>query len=249
MRPLLVIFAHSTVGETVKRHWPLYLNAGCDILGVGREDTVCQWPVVGGQFIGSINVGKESYADGDNHIRRFLDTLEHCLTTPALKSYGAMAFIEYDGVFFRHLPELKAGTLYAKLAGGNSPGFLGSMFLHTPWMFDRIMGGHILKAGRAMLGRGLIERGYLDRFFGLMIDLYDLQWRDTGASTYTKNTIEPCHYEEFKAAIDSGIWYAHGIKSAECLQVATTTAQNILHAAMAGQQNAEAVAALNTQYL
>jgi hypothetical protein len=246
-KTLLVIFAHSTVGETVKRHWPLWLLSGCDILGVGREDTVCQWPAIGGQFIGAINVGKESYADGDNHIRRFLDTLEHCLTAPALKPYGAYCFCEYDCLIFKPIPPIKPGSFAAKLAGGRDCDFRGTAYYHTPWHLDRIMAGRILVHGRAMLRAGLIEHGFIDRWLGLLFDLHGIACTDTGAATYTRNTIEPCHFDEFRAAIESGIWHAHGVKTQECLQVALDAQAEALHATMAGQQNAEAVAALNAQ--
>ncbi len=220
---LVVIFSHSGANETVKRHWPLYLAGGCDILGVGRTDTECLWPYNTRQFIGGIKVGKESYADGDNHIARFLDTLEHCLKSPELKPYGFFVFIEYDSGFFAPIPKFQIDTFYAKLAGYRDQGFLGSQYLHTPWVMDRIMGGRILKAGRAMLKAGLIERGFLDRFFGLMVDLYDLDWRDTGSSTYTQNTLDNAEkIADARRAIKDGAFYVHGIKSPE--QLAQLTA-------------------------
>lgn len=219
---LLVIFSHSKANETVRRHWPYYLNSGCDILGVGRTDTHCQWPVPDGRFIGEINVGKESYANGDNHIVRFLDTLEHCMNAPELKKYKAWAFIEYDGVLFAPIPTPRIDTFYGKRAGYKDQGFLGQQYLHTPWIFDRIMAGRVLKAGRAMLQAGLIERGFLDRWFGLMIDLYDLDWKDTGAETYTQNSLDTTEkISDARRAIAAGCFYVHGIKTESQLKELT----------------------------
>lgn len=223
MKTLLVIFSHSGANATVQRHWPLYERSACDILGVGRVNTQCQWPDGRRGFIGSIDVGVESYASGDNHIVRVLRLIEHFLTEPTLKVYSHLIITEYDGVWFGPPPQFNPDTFYAKLAGGGSPGFLGSQYVHTPWAMDRLCAGRILKYGKAMHRAGLIERGFLDRWFGLMIDLYDLQWRDTGAGTYSRNTIEPCHFEEFRTAIQSGIWYAHGLKTTDCLKVAIET--------------------------
>lgn len=216
MKPLVAIMSHSGANQIVQRHWPLYLRCGCDILGVGREDTECNWPAVGGQFLGAIRIGKESYATGDNHLTRMLALIEHFLS---FKELTHLVVIEYDGIFLAPIPKLHADTFYGKVAGGNSPGFRGSMYLHTPWCMDRLAAGRILKYGRAMLKAGLNEQGFLDRWFGLMIDLYDLQWRDTGDGTYTQNTIEPAHYEDFKRALQSGIWYAHGVKTPEALRL------------------------------
>lgn len=216
MKVLVVIFSHSGYNVLVERHWPAYLASGCDILGVGRTNTRCIWPKE--RLVGEINVGEESYASGDNHIVRFLDTLEYCLREQSLKDYGAFCFIESDSAFFAPIPPPNIDTFYAKLAGYKDQGFIGSQYVHTPWMMDRIMGGRILKAGRAMHKAGLIERGFLDRWFGLMIDLYDLDWKDTGASTYTQNTLDS---EEKIAdaikAISGGAYYCHGIKSPEVL--------------------------------
>ena len=218
MKTLVAIMAHSTAGDTVRRHWPWYLKGGCDILGVGRADTVCSWPITPG-FIGEVRLGNESYAAGDNHIRRMLDLIEHFLT---LKDYGALVVIEYDGIFLQPIPKLKVDTFYAKLAGGGGPGFLGSMYVHTPWCMDRLAAGRILKYGRAMVNAKLIEQGFLDRWFGLMIDLYDLQWRDTGEGTYTQNTLDtPEKMADARRAVAAGAWYVHGVKTPQQLEELT----------------------------
>lgn len=230
MKPVVAILSHSGANATVQRHWPLYLNCGCDIVGIGRTDTHCQWPAESGQFIGSMDIGQESYAKGDNHICRFLELVEWFLTDAMMKSYTHLVVIEYDGVFFAPVPKLKINTFYGKLAGGKSDGFLGSMYIHTPWCMDRLCAGNVLKHGRAMLKAGLIEQGFLDRWFGLMIDLYDLQWRDTGAGTYTHNTLDtPEKIAEAGRAVAEGAWYVHGLKTAEQLRKLSHAIHEGLH--------------------
>lgn len=215
-KTLVVVMSHSAANPTLARHWSWFLKGDCDILGIGRTDTHCVWP--NERLVGAIDIGLESYASGDNHITRLLGTIEHCLKSPELKGYSGFCLLEYDCVIFKPVPKPSVDTLHAKLAGHRDQGFIGENYYHTPWTFDRIMGGRILKAGRAMLRAGLIERGFIDRFLGLMADLYDLDVKDTGNTTYTRNTIEPCHVEEARAAVDSGIWMLHGCKTEECLR-------------------------------
>ena len=210
MKTLIVIFAHSTVNDTVRRHWPWYLRGDCDILGVGRTNTRCEWPTE--RLIHSIAVGIEGYASGDNHILRFLETLTALLTDERYKAYGAFCLVEYDGIFIRPVPPIKPGTICAKLAGHRDGHFRGNAYYHTPWYLDRIMAGRILKYGFAMLKAGLIEGGFIDRWLGLMVDLYDIPIADT--STYTQNTIDtPAKIEQARTAIEAGAWYIHGIKT------------------------------------
>ncbi len=225
MNTLLVIMSHSGANETVKRHWPHYLKGGCDILGVGRTDTNCEWPGGGlaPPMVGFINVGKESYANGDNHIVRFLDVLDLCMTLPSLKKYQAFCLVEYDTLLFGPIPKIKPGTFMTKLAGHRSEGFAAENYYHTPWLLDRIMAGRILTYGRAMLKAGLIERGFIDRWLGLLFDLHGIKPVDTGASTFTFNTIDtPEKMSLAKQAIADGIWFLHGCKTPE--QLAQLTA-------------------------
>lgn len=217
MKTLVVILSHSLANETVGRHWPLYLNGGCDILGVGRTDTHCVWPAVGQRFIGSIAVGVESYASGDNHIRRFLDVLEILLTRDEYKPYNAFLLTEYDIGLFAPVPDIKPGQFITLLQGGGSDGFFASRFYHTPWYMDRIVAGRILRYGRRMLAVGLIERGFIDRFLGLMVDLYDIEV--TPAKAYSANTLDtPEKIADAGKAIREGAWHCHGLKTADQLR-------------------------------
>ena len=225
MKTLLAILSHSGANETVARHWPWFKKAECDILGVGRENTVCIWPCAAGEdlgngakFIGSVNIGKESGPSGDNHIRRFLDVLTMFVS---MGDYSHIIITEYDSLFFRPPPE-HPGWFVAKVAGYKTPGFNGRRFFHTPWYLNYPSAVSVIGYGETMLRAGLIEHGYIDRFLGLMVDLYPVEWHDTGNTTYTQNTIhKPEHIQEVRDMVKRGGWFCHGVKSPEVLAAIT----------------------------
>jgi hypothetical protein len=216
MKTLLAIMSYAGANETVKRHFPYWLKAQADILGVGHTDTVCEWPKHE-RFIGSVNICKDSHVDGPAHIVRFLELLGVCVHAHC--EYDRFVIAEYDTLFFKPLPvDLPLG-LNAVLAGGRSEEFHASRFFHTPWIFDRKSAFDVWIKGQRMLNCGLIEQGFIDRFLGLLLDLYDIPF--TPLPGYTHNTVELCHVAEARGAIKAGYFTIHGVKTAECLQQIT----------------------------
>lgn len=217
MKPLLAILSYQKANDMVMRHFPWWRKAGCDILGVGREDSTSLWPAVDDQFIGSIRVGKDSYVDGDNLIRLHLDVLKHCLT---LEKYHEFILIEPDTLLLKEPPGVPF-TFRATLKGGNSPGFLGSYFAHGPWRFPRHVAQRVVTCGERMLKVGLIERGFPDRFYGLLDDLYDIGFCNH-AENYSQNRLDrPEFIQQAREAIKAGAWAVHGVKSPQELQAVT----------------------------
>jgi hypothetical protein len=228
-KPLLVILSHSGANETVRRHWRSWLNADCDIMGVGRMDTKCEWPVEPGfkwpspndatitrKFWGTIDVGQESYAKGDNHLRRFLDVLKYCVHHT---DYTSFCLIEYDVLLFKPLVEPSGHSewLLTTLAGGGSDGFHATKFFHCPWWINRRQAVKVLVWGECMLKAGLHEQGFLDRWLGLMSDLYSgLQILETG--WYSANTIDtPDKVRQARNSIQAGKGGIHGCKTIQQL--------------------------------
>lgn len=224
MKTLLVILSHSGANETVQRHWPWYERAGCDILGVGRENTNSVWPLFnnaqlsnGNHYIGSLNVGQESGPVGANHIERFTNVLQALTVEARFMLYERFAIIEYDGIFTKPIPDTAPG-LTTKLAGHLTPGFMSEHFYHTPWIVDEDTGIDIVRYGKRMLKAGLIEHGFIDRWLGLMHDLYKFPLHDLGHLSYTQNTILPHHYDDARKAVKNGAFYLHGVKTHEALE-------------------------------
>lgn len=217
---LLVVLAHSGAQDCLYRHWPFWEKAECDILGVGREDTQLTWPHPNGthNFVGKIDIGKESYAAGDNHLRRFLEVLRFGVHET---NYEAFCIIEYDCLLFNALPDWHGGGgMITTLAGGRSDGFHAPSFFHTPWHMDRDTAEKMIVWGNNMLNCGLLEHGFLDRWLGLMHALYGFEIIES--AWYSRNTIEfPDNIEEAKKAIERGAPGVHGVKSADVFRILT----------------------------
>lgn len=215
MKPLLVILSYAKANDMVQRHWPYFLKAGCDILGVGREDSEARFP--GERLVGMVKIGKDSYVAGDNLIKLHLDALAYCLEK--YPDYTHYVLTEPDAIFTKPLPVL--GTMFsATKVGGWSPGFHGRQFFHGPWCFNAVTAARFVEFGTRMLHAGLIERGFPDRFHGLLCDLYSLPW--TNFPGYSQNRLDqPKYVDDARQAIKDGYHYIHGIKTEAELRAVT----------------------------
>lgn len=219
MKPLLAILSYQKANDMVMRHMPYFRRAGCDILGVGREDTTCLWPAVDDQFIGSIKEGKDSYVSGSNLIEMHLGVLDYCIDT--YFQYTHLVLTEPDAIFLKPLPSLMHGIM-GTLAGGRSEGFHSSFYFHGPWVMDIRTAEQVLMRGQRLLEAGLIERGFPDRFYGLLCDLYCEEIQFKKFPGYSQNRLDrPEYIAQAREAIKAGAHYVHGIKTAQELQAVT----------------------------
>lgn len=219
-KTLLVILAHSGASEALSRHWKFWELAGCEILGVDRTDTRTQWPHKVGthNFFDQISVGMESYASGENHLRRFIDVIEYCQI--AHREHESYCVIEYDALTFGKLPKGPINYFRSHLAGNRSPGFHGLGFYHCPWWVSARTAELMIDYGRRMLRAELYEQGFLDRWLGLMLDLYDIPVE--AAAAYSHNTLDtPEKIEGAREAIRRGAIFVHGVKTASQLEALT----------------------------
>ena len=214
MKPLLAILSYVRANEIVARHWHWYRTAGCDILGVGRETTSCEWPAKVGQggLVNVTNIGEDSYVHGDNLIRLHVDTLDYMLSL--IGDYTHFCLIEPDTIFVRPIGTQDTPNygLKATLVGQGSPGFYGSFYCHGPWIFDRHGAQFAVNTARRMLKVGLIEKGFPDRFWGLLCDLSGLPY--TRLHAYSQNRLDrPEYIQQARQAITEGALAVHGIKT------------------------------------
>lgn len=209
---LVVVFTQSKANDLVKRHYRYWEKGGCDILGVLSKDEDCYWP--NENFIKS---GIENGPLGNNYVVRFLETL-HVLIG-CFTQYRCFCFIEADSIFTAPVPDLFPHHLMTRLNGYKSEGFNASRFVHTPWYMDRSAALQILKYGTRLQNIGMTEKGFVDRWLGLILELYDIEWKDCSDETYSQNTIDtPKKIQEAREAIKNGAWYIHGIKDSRTLQ-------------------------------
>jgi len=223
VKTLVAILAHAGYESLLRRHWPYYQNSGCDILGVGRVDKPFNWPNPPSvnQFVGEIRLGNDGYADGDNHLMRLIGLLEWFVDEPGLQDrYHDICIIEADSVFLGKLPPHPGGLCTTIGGFGDGRDFAPCAFFHTPWWVDRLTALHILDVGSKMLKMRLFERGFVDRWLGLMVELYGI--RRTPAPAFSVNTLDnPDFIAAAREAVKKGAVYVHGVKTARQLELLT----------------------------
>lgn len=222
MRTLLVILSYAKANDMVERHWPYFLKADCDIMGVGREGSGCRFPQE--RLVWTAFYGKDEYVNGSNlpdyHIRAMSCALS--LTHGEDQPYTHFILTEPDAITLKPLP-LHIGGLMATYCGGKSHGFLGNAFFHGPWYVDRPTAYRFVDGGKAMLHCGLIEQGFPDRFWGLWQELNCVKFTPLNPShSYSQNRLDrPQYIQEAREAIARGCCYIHGLKLESELQAVT----------------------------
>jgi len=210
-KTLVAVLAHQEYNDMVARHWPWYRKSGCDILGVGREDKPVTWPVSPGDdgFVGSVGLGESSRAYRDNHLDRLLRVLELFVET----EYSDCCIIEADAIFLKPLPAHPGNCIVTTLGGyGGEGGFAPCRFWHTPWWMDKGTAQDVIEYGRRMLKMKIFEGGFVDRWLGLMVELYQLPV--TPALSFSVNTLDSEEYlTAARIAVIRGAYYVHGIKT------------------------------------
>lgn len=208
MKTLVVVLTHPEARPILEMNWPWLKRGGCDIAVIDH---------VGSNDVADVNslfyhrIGGHPDSTKNRWLDRFIDVLQWCVASPDTDGYTHYVLTESDSIFVKPIPELPDGIV-ATLAGHKSEGFRATTFWHAPWIFSYDAAMDFLRCARMMLGLGLSEQGFIDRFMGLYSELYSVPIQQM--NTYSRNTIEG--YEEIqlaRTAIDTGCFFIHGIKS------------------------------------
>jgi hypothetical protein len=209
---LIAVLGHAAAKATIERHAPYWEKAECDIVCVGRKDIEVPWPSIKRQ-VGALRIGNDGYAGGLNHLERLMILLRWF--AEERKSYSSICVIEYDGVF---LGPLRVGQqlriFMSTPAGGSdgSDGFAPCTYFHTPWWFDHYGAQLVLDYGSRMLNMQIYERGFVDRWLGLLVGLYRLPW--SPAPSFSVNSLDrPEYMAAAREAVRKGAVYVHGVKT------------------------------------
>ena len=211
---LLCIQTYPGANDAVMRHYPYYERAGADkILGVTTIGGGCYWPTAN-----VVEIGPNRYVSGSHLCNRLLDTIAAALERGASEIIAA----EYDTLFFKPLPLLPPG-LTMNRKGGGSDGFKGSAFYHGPWCMEAHTGAKVVEFGREMIKRGDIERGFPDRFIGLLAEQAGITVNESVFTSYTQNTLDrPEFLEQARQAVKDGATAVHGVKTQAQLEAIIT---------------------------
>lgn len=209
MKPLLAIFAHHGTEDALQRHWPFFERTGADIIGIGRLDTKVNWPT---GTLTDVNVGLQSYVNGNNLPNRFLDTLELMLNFP----HEDLILTEWDSIFLKPLPPNPDCDFEGTLFYNEDPNFECPHYFHPYWRFTRKSAQRFIDHGRELVKRGNIEHGQKDRFVGRVVMDLRFRWKANGC--FSANTIDrPELQAEARKYIAEGGYFIHGVKTKEQL--------------------------------
>lgn len=203
MSLLLCIHSYPGANHRLEAHWPLYEKSGADkIMGIGTEDGACKWPF-GAEFV---NIGRNSYIDGDVLPRRLLDTMRFMLLLP----FDRFCLIEWDCLFFKPLPEFTGMVGFH--AGNRSEGMRAERYYHCPWGWDFETGTAFVKKGDEMLKDVAGHECSPDVFFGWVCEAAGIPVGQPWEG-FTRNSLDCAgDLELAREAYRSGVTALHGVK-------------------------------------
>lgn len=214
MKTLMLVITHPEAQATLLQNAATWAVANCDVYGVEHEDRPpMQWPAETKSVL-RIGTGlARAYGPGNPLLTRFLKVFKWCASNAEALDYNVFCISEADVIFVRPVPEWPILPLGTR-AGGKSEGFLGSSYFHPPWLISWEDMSAIVRYSERLLSVGLDERGFPDRFIGLLSDLYpDVGFQDSG--NYSQNTLDQPHYmaEAIAAVKRPTTWACHGCKT------------------------------------
>jgi hypothetical protein len=228
-RTLLAIISSRQDNELVRRHWPYFKLTGWDILGVGTEDKLCEWP----EQILTLNTGKLGLRKTPagtsiwGLVYQELDVWTWFMAHEHL--YDSVCVVEADTLFIRKPPQNHPGGPYLACLVPNfsRPGlFKTSCYMQTPRWSDRPTTEKLLNYGSKMLTEGDAEFWVSDRFPAWICYRYHIpfmgfpSWTRFAFSDWSDMDEESCMLRDIRVAVKCGCIALHGIKTEAHLKAA-----------------------------
>lgn len=207
MSLLLAIHSYPGGSDACARHWPYFLGAGADrIVGIGTAGGGTRWPA----GCESVEIGINSYINGQVLPKRLLDTVSWFLTQPE----DHLAIVEYDTIILQPLP--RPAGIASHRAGGQLPGARAKNIYHNPWMFDRAAAQAFVTGATPLLRE--VKRGQHeaspDVFLAWACERLGIPVNDKAWPQFTRNTVHLEHeIASAREARLAGVHVIHGIKT------------------------------------
>lgn len=214
---ILLIHSYPKGSETLKRHWPYFMNSGADeIWVIGTTEGECWAP----EGIPLVRVGEDRYIDGPHLPNRLIDTLEWGACT----EHEHILIAEYDVLFLSPIKvKMMEHAVAAHRAGSQTWGSTAKSFYHPPWLFKREFAKRFIEEGRKVIAEGIPDRkrgqppppeASPDVFFGLVVERLGQPVQIDLWTEYSRNGFDvPGHLGEAREARRNGVVVIHGIKS------------------------------------
>ncbi len=206
MSLLLCIHSHPGANERIPVHFPYYENSGADkIIGIGTTDGACKWE----EGVEHVEIGRNSYIDGDVLPRKLLDTMRFMLLLP----FERFCIIEWDCLFFKPLPEFTGMAAFH--AGNQSAGMRAKRFWHCPWAWDYEAGQAFVKEGQKAIDAKEVSGHECspDVFFGWICERAGIEVSQPWEG-FSRNSLDCAGDVELaREAYRAGVTALHGCKT------------------------------------
>lgn len=215
VNPLVVVMAHTEAQPTYTRHLPIWSAHRLPILTYFPQNSTFPCP-------NSVSWGNKGHNGGDS-IRRFHWLFTHL----AGLSHSHFIVHEYDSLSLRaDLPVRYFGedAFWSTVCHNREPlgngNFESPIYFHSPMIFSKSVVERMVAAFAEFPPDS--ERGFWDRYLGLMFTRKGWQYSDYGTEGYSRNTIEECHLIQACDAARRGAFQYHGIKNERTLSALLT---------------------------
>ena len=198
---LQMIMAHAEAQETFDRHLPIWESLGTEIRVICPEDSwvKCRHPVIG--------YGKKAHS-GSDAMERFFHMLRWL---EGAETFDTFLIHEYDSFSLEMPPFTGFGANWFL---SPQAGWISKKYAHPPLAITRkVLSETIAQVGLIPFHA---ERGMWDRVIGLVVPKNETHPFING---YSRNTIEPHHYDELRKAVAEGAKHYHGVKHKEVLDM------------------------------
>lgn len=213
MNILQLIMTHKEALPTVKRHLPIWENISKNIIFVSPKNSYMEE----GRFVfgyPEARIGDAEHS-GELSRQRIVEIFEYAISL----EWDYLLLLEYDA-FALALPKEvipeKEGVSAIKYKQNKPIKYKASFYLHYPMLFTR---EGLKKTYWKLSDVKTNDRFFSDRFIGRAVELARIPVKDLlkMKKGYSKNTIEPKHYQKLKQAVAEGAIFFHGVKNTETL--------------------------------
>lgn len=156
-----------------------------------------------------------------HHGRAAIERFALLLHQGVQSGHPYILFNEYDSLLY-HLPEAMRSQPgvhgFVWTDGDPRNGFVGRHFIHPPIFMDRGSAASILSGAAKFRSLG-DERGFWDRWLGMICEKARVPMHTTERHHFTRNTIEQSHLGMLLGALKAGATWFHGVKSQEAFNM------------------------------
>lgn len=215
-RTCIVVMSHGakSAEETFNRHLPFWDSHKGNMLVYCPLDKPMSF--ISPQLLW----GKASHHNQDA-INRF----KFLMTFLSTMDYGQFAIFEYDSFILNpYLPDVgPSGFMAVRFCEPDHKTWGSNQFFHPPFIVGRSALKCLVQEARDLNTTvELKAQGFWDRYLGILVEragrdiaFQPLEW---GKDSWSNNTIEDEHIDEVVTAVEQGVNWIHGCKSAKAYE-------------------------------